>query len=414
MKKLKLILIAIVISLVAAIGVGCASAYDVAVKNGYSGTEQQWLESLKGKDGADGKDITIDQVYLKAQENGFDGSYLDFLNEYLSVELSQSNEAAISTGLRSAVEVYAAFGKQTLTGQSRVLQGGAGVIYQLNKQIGTAYIITNYHVVCSEKNNVVSNEIYVIPYGGVQIAAKYIGGTPAYDIAVLKAESVALKDEFFKTVSVNTSDVLVGQTAIAIGNPSGSGISATEGIVSVDSEYITMNSIDNPLTDVTMRVMRIDAAVNSGNSGGGLFNSNGEFIGVVNAKSGDSNIENVGYAIPASIAVSVAKNIIRNGAFIRGFAGITVYAQDAHAYLDADGRARLVEKVTVENVSGAATGILQRGDIIVSVEVLGVITKANRKFNVIDALLAASPGNKVTFTILRDGKQLDMTIILNN
>lgn len=414
MKKLKIILIVIIISLVAAIGVGCASAYDVAVKNGYSGTEQQWLESLKGKDGADGKDITIDQVYLKAQENGFDGSYLDFLNEYLSVELSQSNEAAISTGLRSAVEVYAAFNKQTLTGQKRVLQGGAGVIYQLNKQRGTAYIITNYHVVCAENSNDVSKEIFIMPYGGMQIAATYVGGTPTYDIAVLKVESAVLKDEFFKAVAVNTSDVLVGQTAIAIGNPSGSGISATEGIVSMDSEYITMNAIDNPLTDVTMRVMRIDAAVNSGNSGGGLFNGSGEFIGVVNAKSGDSNIENVGYAIPASIAVSVAQNIIRNGSFIRGLAGITVSAQEAHAYLDVDGRARLVEKVTVENVSGAATGILQSGDVIVSVEVLGVITKANRKFNVIDALLAASPGDKVTFTILRNGKQLDKSIILKN
>lgn len=412
MKKSKYILIAMIVMLTAAISAGCASAYDVAVMNGYPGTEQQWLESLKGKDGSDGKNVTIDEIYEKALESGFEGSYLEFLDRYFASEVGTNSEAAITKGLRSAVEVYCTFQKQSFTGQTNVTQGGAGVIYKLGSANGSAYIITNYHVVYSESNKTVSKEIVVKPYGGKKISAQYIGGTPDYDIAVLKAEDQSLKDDFFKAADVNTSDVTVGQTAIAIGNPSGAGISATKGIVSVDSEYITMQAIDNSLAEVTMRVMRIDAAVNSGNSGGGLFNDNGEFIGVVNAKSGDNDIENVGYAIPASIAISVAQNILRNGEFVKGLAGVTLAAKDSKAQLDANGRVTIVEKVVVDAVSDAAEGILKKGDVIQKVEVLDTVVTPKRTFNVIDAVLRASPGDEVTFTVLRNGESMAKTVVL--
>lgn len=415
MKKINIIAAVLLTALMVLFASGCASAYDVAVKNGYSGTETQWLESLKGKDGADGKDITIEQVYTYARQNGFEGTYLDFLDEYLSFEVGQSNEAAVSKGIRSAVEVYCAFNQTSYFGQNGVTQGGAGIIYKLNSETGSAYIITNYHVVYSDKSNSenISSDIKIIPYGGEPISAQYVGGTPTYDIAVLKVSGLKT-DNFMTDVTVNTSDVNVGQTAIAIGNPSGAGISVTQGIVSVDSENITMNAIDNPRSQVTMRVIRIDAAVNSGNSGGGLFNDRGEFIGVVNAKAGDNDIENVGYAIPASIAVSVADHIIRNGTFSRGLAGITIRSDDVHAYLDQDGYAHIAEKVVVDSVSGASSGILQKGDVIKSVKVFDREITVTRSFNITDALLAATNGDEVTFTVERDGKETVATVILQS
>ena len=111
-------------------------------------------------------------------------------------------------------------------------------------------------------------------------------------------------------MSVFDSEMInVGESAIAIGNPEGNGFSTSLGIVSVDSEYIEMTGADG-VTNVEFRVMRIDTAVNGGNSGGGLFNSKGELIGIVNAKIQSTTVENIAYAIPSNLAAAVADNII--------------------------------------------------------------------------------------------------------
>ena len=99
--------------------------------------------------------------------------------------------------------------------------------------------------------------------------------------------------------------MVVGSSAIAIGNAQGLGISSTSGVVSVDSEYITMTAADGK-TAVAFRVMRVDTAINSGNSGGGMYDDNGNLIGIVNAKIVYDGVENIGYAIPSNGAVSVA------------------------------------------------------------------------------------------------------------
>ena len=124
-----------------------------------------------------------------------------------------------------------------------------------------------------------------------------------YDVAVLRID----KSDIVKTaaekgtlcaVSFGDSDnVAVGQTAIAIGNPEAEGISVSSGIISVTSEDITMTAVDESST-VTMRVIRTDTAINSGNSGGGLFDTQGKLIGIVNAKMKTEKAENIAYAIP--------------------------------------------------------------------------------------------------------------------
>ena len=97
-------------------GVACAadSAYDIAVKNGFKGTEKEWLASLKGQDGDDGSSLDIDAIYEKAKENGYEGDYLTFLKEYLSVDLREDNDTVqIAENIMSVVSIYCGFSKKT-------------------------------------------------------------------------------------------------------------------------------------------------------------------------------------------------------------------------------------------------------------------------------------------------------------
>ncbi len=419
MSKFKRIILPVIVAVCIIFAVGCSptmSAYDIAVKNGFEGTEEQWLLSLEGKDGADGSDLKIKDIYDEALENGFQGSYIDFLSEFLSYEEAPDNSAAITKGLRSAVLVYCRFTRNTtnLFDKREYAQAGAGVIYQINKSASSAYIITNYHVVFSADSitqNKISSSITVTPYGGSEIPVTYVGGSATYDIAVLKAENSYFSSETPLAVTVaDSSGITVGQTAIAIGNPAGNGISATQGIISVDSEYIVMNDIENASSYVQMRVIRIDAAVNSGNSGGGLFDAQGNLIGIVNAKSSDDTIENMSYAIPSSTATAVANNIIKNTVFKKGTVGVTVSIKDTRGYLDENGLMKIAETVVIGSAEGAARGKLFAGDIILSVTLTKEI-KVTRQFQVIDALLDSSPGDTVTFLVLRGGKEVEVKIV---
>ena len=165
-----------------------------------------------------------------------------------------------------------------------------------------------------------------------------MGGSLYYDIAVLRIEdSEILASSSACAVEIADSDeVIVGESAIAIGNAQGYGISVSSGIVSVDSEYITMTAADGR-TSVSFRVMRVDTAVNSGNSGGGLFDSTGKLLGIVNAKIVDDGVENIGYAIPSRVVVSIAENVLdycygsETERVQRAFIGVTVNAADSKA-----------------------------------------------------------------------------------
>ena len=338
------------------------------------------------------------------------------------------NLVAASKALLSAVSINCLFDVvvNPYYGNSYTTQkssAGAGVIYKLDKEKGDAYIITNYHVVyCNgaDTPNDISDEISVYLYGmeysEYAIKATYVGGSKNYDIAVLKVSgsSTLRKSNASAAVFADSNKTSVLETAIAIGNPEANGISATVGAVNVDSETLTMTSIDG-LGKVSLRVMRIDAAVNGGNSGGGLFNDKGEVIGIVNAKMSDSSIDNIGYAIPSNVAKYVAENIIyydeidpSNDSVYRILIGVNLF------YLLSGflGKGLKTEEVMVENVvaGGASVGKLQSGDIIKSVEIDGVTYEIVRTFNVIDVMLTARSTSTVIFNISRDGKDVAIEI----
>ena len=208
------------------------------------------------------------------------------------------NVLAATKALLSAVTVTCRFEKLTTAGIKEGYSTGSGVIFKLDKANGDAYVITNHHVVYDETSNTknrISPDINLFLYGqeyaDYKIPATYVGGSMQYDLAVLKvsASQVLMKSNAIAAEFADSDSVSVLDLAIAIGNPEGETLSATVGYVNVDSEEIdnpaiekTQNSSGNTLN--TLRVMRIDAAVNHGNSGGGLFNEKGQLIGIVNAK----------------------------------------------------------------------------------------------------------------------------------
>ena len=355
-------------------------------------------------------------------------------NYNVSIESdSGANLLAASRGLLSAVSITCSFevvhnsyfGNNHTTSET---SAGAGVIYSLDKDKGDAYIITNYHVVyCkgASTQNDISDDIDVFLYGmeyaEYAIPASYVGGSPNYDIAVLRIEgSEVLRGSNAMAASfADSNKTSILETAIAIGNPEAKGISATVGSVNVDSETITMNSMDGSGT-IALRVLRIDAAVNGGNSGGGLFNDKGEIIGIVNAKMSDSTVDNIGYAIPSNIAKYVADNIIyydnqnlSNDTVKRILIGINVGIKRAYTVYDTEtGKVHKMEDVRISSVSagGAAEGKLSVDDVIKAVTVDGVKYDIVRTFNVIDVMLTVRQSSSVVFHIERGGAAMDVEI----
>lgn len=438
MKGLKIKITALILAIASAFAL-CAcdsakTAYEIAVKNGFSGTETEWLQSLNGtngKDGKDGESITIEDLYAAAKEDGFTGTMSDFIKEYIDADIDFPNEeSAINKAVFSVCDVVASF-KVTQKYWGTISSGtstsyGAGVVYSLDKTSGDALIITNYHVVYnsdSTASNGIADEIKLYFYGyeytnrymststDYGVSASYVGGSMTYDIAVLSVKSSdLLKNSDVCAVTVNSSDrVKVGSTAIAIGNPEGSGIATSSGIISVDSELISMVAADDKTT-IWYRCLRVDCAINPGNSGGGLFDSCGRLIGIVNAKVVSDNVDNIGYAIPVSLATKVADNIIRNAE--RGFTGvysgrigINVACTSSKAVYDESTQsAIIIEEVSIDSVSGTeAKKYLQEGDVILSVSKNGEAAKAvERSYDVTDFMLTTTIGDTITLTVKRD------------
>ena len=346
---------------------------------------------------------------------------------------------AASKGLLSAVSINARFQCKTSSGwpynQTQTYEkasAGAGVIYSLDKTRGNAYIITNYHVVYnseSSASNKISDNIKVFLYGKeysqYAIPATYVGGSMNYDIAVLRVtgsqilmESSAIAADF-----ADSNDVSVLQTAIAIGNPEGEGISATVGALNVDSETIKVTGIDGA-TQVAMRVMRIDTAVNGGNSGGGLFDEDGKVIGIVNAKITSSTIDNIAYAIPSNIAKAVADNIIyydninqTNDGVYRIMLGITVsIAESKSVYDETTGKVHKVEKVVVGALEddSIVKDIVAVNDVINSITIDGETHKITRDFMVIEVMLNARQSSSVKLNITSGGVEREIEVNLTN
>ena len=400
------------------------SAYDIAVKNGFEGTEAEWLESLKGTDGTDGKDgtdgvngtdgkdaFTLDELVNYYLENN-PGSTIEDFYASLGLDVTPSITSTVQQALKSSVGIICTNARST--------SSGSGVIYKLSEN--KAYIITNYHVIFDSSTGGYSNDIKVYLYNQVQeedlITATVVGASRSNDIAVIEAQSDMFLTDTVAAVKVNTSTPTVGQATFAIGTPSLYTFSVTSGIVSVETEYITTKYSSS------VRVYRTDAALNSGNSGGGMFNEYGELMGISDAKSSDTTDDNVCYAIPASLAVAVADNIIENGGqrFVLGISrplsansspNNAEDVTDISTYVDENGVIRTAYTYKIYSVGEdtAAYGKLSVGDILVSISVNGgEAVKIDAFYKAQEALMGVKVGDTVTVNVLRNGEAIAVTI----
>jgi len=267
---------------------------------------------------------------------------------------------------------------------------GSGVIVSID-----GYIVTCRHVVNG------ANNIKVRTYDGKEYTATLVGSDSKTDLAVIKIDETDLQAAVFGT----SSDLIAGESCVAIGNPLGSlGGTVTEGIISAVSRELVVNS-------QTMTLLQTTAAVNPGNSGGGLFNTEGELIGIVNAKSSGDDIEGIGFAIPSDIAKDVVSNIIENG-YVTGRPALGIQAIEITDILQAqqNGVNRLgVYVYSVVEGSGAEKSGLQRGDYLLEVDgqvisSLSDISSALNNFNV---------GDTVKVRIIRSEKIYELSIVLS-
>ena len=373
---------------------------------------------------ADGSYITADQLLSALEKYGNDGDNINVTVEGVTGE----DLLAASHAILSSVSIITKFSecRDPKTDEIKPdASAGSGVIYRLNKASGDAYILTNYHVVFNEyavNNGQIADDIKLYLYGQEYseygIDATYVGGSMKYDVAVLRVKNSAiLRTSSAIEATFADSDLISPlERTIAIGNPNGKGISATTGIVSVVNEYIELSMQSGTVTQY--RVIRTDAAVNKGNSGGGLFNAKGEIIGIVHARENSNVADNVGYAIPGNLARAVANNIIANcdgglnRSVLRCLLGIVTVAHDTKVDYDAEtGRVFVNEKARVTEIvaGGKAVGKFKVGDVILSVNIAGEEHIVTRSWTVADAMLDARVGDTVTFKVDRGGREITLS-----
>ena len=304
---------------------------------------------------------------------------------------SVSTENAVAKkSLDSVVGITTVGVQENMFFQGRVVEGvGSGVVVSKD-----GYILTNAHVVQDGK----AEKIEVLLTNGKKSSAKLLWYDTTLDLAVIKTDMTGLKP-----VEMGDSDkVQIGDKAIAIGNPLGLDLQSTltSGYISGKDRTITLQNglqMDG--------LMQTDAAINSGNSGGGLFDQEGKLIGINTAK---ASAEGIGFTIPINVAKTIVDNIVSGGSFEGVKLGIS--GVDVKTFQQATGQRLSIDKgiyvVEVVRGSSAQKAGVTRGDIITKVNGKEINTMSSLK----KALLEVRPQQKGKITVYRDGNTKDLDI----
>ncbi len=256
------------------------------------------------------------------------------------------------------------------------------------------YVVTNYHVI----NDATS--VKVATYSGESYDATVVGYDESNDLAVLKIDAKGLT-----AVTVGDSDKMnVGDSVVAIGNPLGElTFSLTAGSVSALSREVTMSN------GVSMDLIQTDCAINSGNSGGALFNMYGEVIGITNAKystnsSSGTSIDNIGFAIPMNNVMDLITSLIEKGYISKAYIGVSVedVSEKNQEYGLPAGAA--VSAVS-ENGPAAKAGVKAK-DIITKVNGQAIKSTSDLK----KIVSSCKSGDKLNLTVYRQGQTLEITV----
>lgn len=362
-------------------------------------------------------------------------------------------QRAVNLATRSCVVIETSGASNIIN--ATVGSAGSGVICRISGN--DLYIITNWHVIC--KNVGVTepaNTIYISPANvktwegndgapsfqtlpEYQVRASVIGGSVMYDIAIVKATVPAgYVDRFALTAAAYDpmAAAAYGQTVFAVGNALGLGLAASEGIISSPggSEYRLGTDLYGGDNGVLRRLIRTTAAMQQGNSGGGLFNARGELVGITQSKimyygytEGDPEAsgnpaDNVAFAVPIAVAGRIADQILArydSGAIVDSATdkdnlivpnlGVKLKGKNLVTIVDGDGLNHYLEDVTVLAVTKPSGLGLAVGDIIVSATGHGKTVKVTNTYVLEEFLLECWPQTDLTLTIRRNGQNLILT-----
>ena len=389
----KVIALALCCSLVGgAAGAGGVIAYDA-----FRGNDQV-VERTGDRDGKDdgdkndgGKD-TKDDDGPKMRVGKRDSGQGEVETVDTSKELTASE--IYSANVNSTVGIQTSVTTNYFGYQTQAAASGSGFILSSD-----GYIITNYHVVED------ANSIKVTTYDNNSYEAELVGYDESNDIAVLKVNAKGLTP----VILGDSDDMQVGDDVVAIGNPLGElTFSLTSGTVSALNRQITINN-------QAMNLIQTDCAINSGNSGGALFNSHGEVIGITNAKYSSSgsqstaSIDNIGFAIPINTVRNIVTSIIDNGYIEKPYIGITCYTltNDYRNSSSAAGTTGVVVQ-DVEKGGPAEEAGISSGDVISEIDG----TKITSTSELTSLLSQHKEGDVITLTVYRDGETLKIKVTL--
>ncbi len=286
---------------------------------------------------------------------------------------------------------------------SRDFQGaGSGVIISED-----GYIVTNNHVIRDAAS------VDVVLPNGENYTASLIGTAPNNDLAVIKIEQTGLP---FATIG-NSDDLIVGELAVAVGNPLGDFQgTVTTGIISSLGRTLVLADRGDSSTLIELRnLIQTDAAINSGNSGGGLFNSYGELIGINVAKAGagsqsNASVEGLGFAIPTNTATPIINALVNEG-HVSGEPSLGIWGSDVTAQMAESYAGQLVPGVWIREIAPGSPVLdagMQVGDVIVEFAGEEVVSVA--QLNLVKNRYRA--GDTVDVRYYRDGTHHETRVVL--
>nr|AHF24810.1 serine protease [uncultured bacterium Contig1758] len=377
----KVVALALCCSLVGGVcGAGGFAAYEFLKSGGIANI----INTERNEDADDEDDATTVKV----------GEREDSRIKKVSVDTTKTMTAAeiYAANVNSTVGIQTSVNTNFFGYQTQSAAAGSGFILTSD-----GYIVTNYHVVEGAES------IQVTSYDNKTYDAKLIGYDENNDVAVLKIDATGLTP----VVLGDSDNMNVGDDVVAIGNPLGElTFSLTKGAVSALNRNITIENM-------AMTLIQTDCAINSGNSGGALFNSHGEVIGITNAKyssSGKStaSVDNIGFAIPMNSVKDIITSIIEKGYIEKVYMGVTVYSEDSTRRGSKGSSAQGLTVKSVEKDSPAETAGVQEGDIIT--EVNG--EKVTAYSDLSSVISKSKAGDVITLTINRDGETLKIKVTL--
>lgn len=319
------------------------------------------------------------------------GGFYELYLKHLVVETTKTikDVTVTDTGIADAVEkVYDSVVTVKNYARNQLYSTGSGFVFKIDDKYG--YILTNYHVING------GNEVSVVFTNNKEEKVTVVGYDEYSDIAVLAVD----KSLVLATAQIGSSnDMRIGDTTFAVGTPVDSSVyswSVTRGILSGKNRMV---QVDN----YVMSVLQTDTAINSGNSGGPLCNSNGEVIGITNMKLASSQIEGMGFAIPIEDAVTNAETIISGKKISRPYLGVSIY--DSNNYFN-NNTGVYVE--SVEKNGPADKAGIKSGDKILKVNDVDIANTSYFRYQ----LYKYNIGDKIKITIERNGSEKTLTVTL--